>query len=170
MKLLNALHDLARTDTVEEAMVAPEAMPVLSEEARDRIARAVLALRTRTLNAVTSDLGAKDTRAAAGVPSLRLALPHLPDAVVFSAGRAAFERGSADEPPRSNVMSLAQAFLADGSHAVVAPIRDVDNFAARTCVASLYRSLDSPESLSLEQAFRRAAEPTAGANSQGFRL
>jgi hypothetical protein len=98
-----------------------------------------------------------------------LALPRVPDVVVLSACRAGAGGGLGPEGGSTSMMGLAQAFLAAGAKAVVAPIRDVADTEARNFVVSFYRALGAGVG-EPTQAFRRAALAAVGKDSQSFRL
>jgi CHAT domain-containing protein len=67
-------------------------------------------------------------------------------------------------------MSLAQAFLAAGARAVVAPTRDVADADAQSFMATFYKNLAVHGLSALRQAFRSAALEAVGRSSQSFRL
>jgi hypothetical protein len=99
-----------------------------------------------------------------------LALQRLPSVVVLSAcGAAATGPSNAGVAPTS-MMGLAQAFLAAGARAVIAPTREVADVEAQAFMASLYRALTSRGLATLTDAFRRSAIEAVGKSSQSFRL
>jgi tetratricopeptide (TPR) repeat protein len=99
-----------------------------------------------------------------------LALPRLPRVVILSACKAAASVGAVTDAPSTSVMGLAQTFLAAGSRAVVAPIRDVDDAEAQAFMTNLYETLTSQGLGRLTKAFQNAAVGAVGKSSQSFRL
>jgi CHAT domain-containing protein len=89
-----------------------------------------------------------------------------PEVVILSACQAAgnaFTEGEAE----GSMIGLAQAFIASGTRAVIAPTRAVADEDARTFMAAFYGRFANGGLDSLPGAFRRAAMATG---SQSFRL
>jgi tetratricopeptide (TPR) repeat protein len=95
-----------------------------------------------------------------------LALPRVPPVVVLSAceaGATAFTEGRA----QGSMIGLAQAFVASGARAVVAPTRPIGDADARMFMSAFYAALTRPGVESVPAAFK-AASTTNGSHS--FRL
>jgi CHAT domain-containing protein len=95
-----------------------------------------------------------------------LGAAHTPELVVLSACEAAgnsFTDGDAE----GSMIGLAQAFIAAGTRAVIAPTRAVGDEDARAFMAAFYAGFADGSLDSLPAAFRKAA---LAAGSQSFRL
>ncbi len=89
------------------------------------------------------------------------ALPRLPRVVVLSACQAA---------ATPSTMGLAQAMLAAGTRAVVAPTRVVADEFAQAFVGSLYEAIGARGTAALPEAFQRAAIGAAETDARSFRF
>jgi len=98
------------------------------------------------------------------------ALPAVPKVVVLSACRAAASGGTDAERGSASVMGLAQAFLAAGSHLVIAPTRELPDVDARRFIAALYEGWSAGGVAALAAAFRRAASGPAASSAVTFRF
>ena len=94
-----------------------------------------------------------------------LALPRVPPFVVLSACEAG-ATASTEGRAQGSMVGLAQAFVASGARAVIAPTRSIRDSDARTFMSTFYAALTSPDVDSAPAAFRAAATVNG---SHGFR-
>ena len=99
-----------------------------------------------------------------------LTLPRLPSVVVLSACQAAATEANGVETGSAVTLGLAQAFLAVGARAVLAPTREVADTDAQSFMTTLYQDLASRGLSALSEAFRSATLQAVGRSSQSFRL